>query len=272
MVHHPPGHGREPARLPVEREPIRPRDASERGRYVYLLDLDEELADLFEMRMRIAVRPVVTARMRQIPRGEFDLAPLFEWVKRGLGLLLVHGVVELDTRVGDRTASELLGAGDLLVAESDDHPLLPHQTQSVALTSTRIVGLDDSFVQRIKPWPQITHALIRREARRAMDLNVQRAATSHPRADVRVALLLWHLAQRWGKVQPDGILLPLPLTHRLIGRLVGAERPSVSHALSHLSSENLVERCEGGLLLRGTAEHHLACLIQHGGRRQEAGA
>ena len=30
----------------------------------------------------------------------------------------------------------------------------------------------------------------------------------------------------------DGILVPLPLTHRLIGQLVGAERPSVSHALA----------------------------------------
>ena len=156
--------------------------------------------------------------------------------------------------------------------EPDDDPLLPRETRSVALTSTRIAGLDEAFAARVKPWPQITQALIRREARRAADLNVQRAATSHPRADVRVALLLWHLAQRWGKVQPGGILLPLPLTHQLIGRLVGAERPSVSHALSSLSGAGLVERCEGGLLLRGTVDHHLACLVERGRRRQEAGA
>ena len=132
--------------------------------------------------------------------------------------------------------------------------------------------LDESFSERIKAWPQITRALVRREAKRCMDLNVQRAATYHPRADVRVALLLWHLAQRWGKVQRDGVLLPLPLTHRLIGKLVGAERPSVSHALSRLSRSRLVSRCEGGLMLHGTADHHIECLIEGGERRHEVGA
>ena len=90
--------------------------------------------------------------------------------------------------------------------------------------------------ERIRPWPQIVHALLRRAVRRTMELNVHRAATCHPRADARIALLLWHLAERWGIVEPDGILVPLPLTHRLIGQLVGAERPSVSHALARLSS------------------------------------
>src|SRR5689334_9798628 len=182
------------------------------------------------MRMRIAVRPVVTARVCDFRRGEFDLAPLFEEVRRGLGLLIVDGLVELDTRVGDRTASELLGTGDLLspLDQTEATPLLPRTVLCVGLTSTRLAVLDESFTERVKPWPQIARALIRREARRSMDLNVQRAATCHPRADVRVTLLLWHLAQRWGKVQREGVLLPLPLTHRLIGRLVGAERPSVS--------------------------------------------
>ena len=92
-----------------------------------------------------------------------------------------------------------------------------------------------------------------------MELNVHRAATCHPRADARIALLLWHLAERWGRVEPDGILVPLPLTHRLIGRLVGAERPSVSHALARLSDAGLVTREDRGLVLHGTAAHHIAC-------------
>jgi CRP-like cAMP-binding protein len=95
-----------------------------------------------------------------------------------------------------------------------------------------------------------------------MELNVHRAATCHPRADARIALLLWHLAERWGVVQPDGILVPLPLTHRLIGQLVGAERPSVSHALGRLASADLVTRKPNGLVLHGTAAHHFACLVE----------
>jgi CRP-like cAMP-binding protein len=105
-----------------------------------------------------------------------------------------------------------------------------------------------------------------------MDLNVQRAATCHPRADVRVDLLFWHLAERWGRVEPDGILLPLPLTHRLIGKLVGVERPSVSHALARLARSGLVSRGERGLTLHGTADHHLACLIEGTERGHEVSA
>jgi CRP-like cAMP-binding protein len=140
------------------------------------------------------------------------------------------------------------------------------------LTSTRLAVLDEAFTERVKAWPQITRALVRRETRRSMDLNVQRAATFHPRAEVRVALLLWHLAERWGKARPEGTLLPLPLTHRLIGRLVGAERPSVSHALSRLSRSQLVSRGEEGLLLHGSAGHHIACLVEGADRQHEAEA
>ncbi len=79
---------------------------------------------------------------------------------------------------------------------------------------------------------------------------------------MRIALLLWHLAERWGIVELDGILVPLPLTHRLIGQLVGAERPSVSHALGRLTSAGLVTRKASGMVLHGTPEHHTACLIE----------
>lgn len=242
---------------------------------MYLLDVDEDLAAEFEMMIRIAVRPVMTARVRDFPRGEFDIGPLFEEVRQGPGLLVVHGLLELDTSVGDRTVSELLGPGDLLAASAqpEDDQLLPRATLCGALSSTRLAILDEIFGERVKAWPQVTRSLLRREARRAADLNVQRAATSHPRADVRVALLFWHLAQRWGKVRPHGVLLPLPLTHRLIGRLVSAERPSVSHALSRLSRARLVTRNEEGLMLHGSAEHHIACLIEGGSEeRHEVGA
>ena len=53
-------------------------------------------------------------------------------------------------------------------------------------------------------------------------------------------LLLWHLAGRWGRVQPSGLRLLLPLTHRMLGQLVGAERPSISHALARLSHAEIV--------------------------------
>jgi CRP/FNR family transcriptional regulator, cyclic AMP receptor protein len=266
----PPG----PFPLPVRGErgarldPARSRPS----RYCYLFDVDEELAGDLDLRMRLVARPLATARVEDISAGEFDLIPLLAQLRGGLGLLLVDGVVALDVQVGDRTASELVGAGDLLApwTSAADVVLLASETFSRALVRTRVAVLDEAFAERIRPWPQILHALLRRAVRHTMELTVHRAATCHPRADARIALLLWHLAERWGIVVADGILVPLPLTHRLIGQLVGAERPSVSHALARLASAGLVTREPNGLVLHGTAAHHIACLVDRDERSERA--
>ena len=80
---------------------------------------------------------------------------------------------------------------------------------------------------------------------------------------MRITLLLWHLAGRWGRVEPGGIRLALPLTHRLLGRLVGAERPSVCQA-------GLVRSREGALHLQGTADERLATLAHRPSARRES--
>ena len=200
----PPG----PFPLPVRGEPGARRDPDRRrpGRYCYLFDVDEELAGDLDLRMRLVARPMATARVEEISAGEFDLIPLLAQMRGGLGLLLVEGIVALDVQVGDRTASELVGAGDLLApwTSAADVVLLTSETFTRALVRTRVAVLDAAFAERIRPWPQILHALLRRAVRRTMELNVHRAATCHPRADARIALLLWHLAERWGLVVADG--------------------------------------------------------------------
>ena len=67
-----------------------------------------------------------------------------------------------------------------------------------------------------------------------------------PRVHERVLALLSHLATRWGRVTPDGVALLLPVTHEVLGRLVGAQRPTVSLALTELRNDGLVVRLPGG--------------------------
>jgi DNA-binding IclR family transcriptional regulator len=55
-------------------------------------------------------------------------------------------------------------------------------------------------------------------------------------------VLLWHLADRFGKVTPEGTHVPLPLSHSDLAELVGAARPSVSVALKQLAEDGLVWR------------------------------
>ena len=255
----------------VQRGPLRwPRhpqlagDAPESfALYTYLLDADGELAEEFDVRSRIAARQLATARVLQLGVGACELAPWFDVAGQGFGLLILDGLIALEIRVGGRTATELVGPGDLL------QPLGPATDQLVmrscgwrALRPTKLAVLDGDFADRVRAFPQITRILARRACRRPLELDVLRAITSQPRLEVRLVLLLWHLAARWGRVEPAGVRLSLPLTHRLLGQLVAAERPSISHALKRLAQAGLVTGATDDLHLRGSLENQIQVLTE----------
>lgn len=66
------------------------------------------------------------------------------------------------------------------------------------------------------------------------------AIVGQARVDVRLHMLLWHLAERWGQPQEDGILVPLHLTHAVLAELVAARRPTVSSAMSLLADQGVI--------------------------------
>ena len=252
------------------RWPSRPSPPDRPGTYRYLLDLDDELADAFDVRMRLVARPAATAMTFDVDSGEIDLGDWLVAATPGPGVLLIDGVLAVNVRVGDRVAAELLGTGDLIEppAPGGDE-LLACVVGWRALAPARFALLDGAFAERVQPWPQVMASLLRRVERRTRDLNVQRAIASQPRLEVRLALLLWHLAARWGRVEPGGIRLPLPLTHQLLGRLVGAERPSVSHALARLARAGLVTGRGDEWHLHGSLEEQLGSMGEPAGGRVE---
>ncbi|MBV9816964.1 MAG: Crp/Fnr family transcriptional regulator [Solirubrobacterales bacterium] len=247
------------AAAPRER---RPRSVAYRS----LLDLDLDLAESLDRRMRPAARAAATALTFEAEAGDVALGDRLAACAPGPGVLVLDGVLALNVRVGDRIAAELLGPGDLVepgATEGDD--LLAVATEWRGLQATRYAMLDGDFAQRVLAWPQLTQALLRRGQRRARNLNIQRAIACQPRLEVRLALLLWHLAARWGRVEPSGIRLALPLTHQLLGRLIGAERPSVSHALGRLARAGMVTGHGDEWHLHG-AQDQLAGILDPAGR------
>lgn len=217
--------------------------------------------------MRFSARQHATARLLDADVGECDLSSWFAVVGHGPGLLLLDGLLAVDTRVADRTITELVGAGDLLQppgGHEDD--LVEREVLWRALSPTRLALLDGEFADRVRSWPQIQHSLLRRAERRSDDLDVMRAISSQPRLEVRLVLLLWHLAARWGRVEPSGFRLELPLTHRLLGQLIAAERPSISHALRRLCEAGIVTGTAGDWHLHGSVETHLESLIERTAR------
>ncbi len=252
-------------------EPRRdPRDPTTSSSYRYLLDLDDDLAQAFDLRMRIVARQIATVRVVELPAGA-DNASGWLGDTSGFGALVIDGVLAIDTCVGDRITSELVGGGDLLQQwEPGLDDLLERSCEWRALLPSRLAMLDDDFAERVRPWPQIGQALLRRSARRSGDLNLLRAIACNPRLEGRLTVLLGHLAARWGRVEPGGIRVPLPLTHRLLGRLVGAERPSVSHALARLSHTGLLTGHADEWHLHGTLEEHLSALSERADDRESA--
>jgi CRP/FNR family transcriptional regulator, cyclic AMP receptor protein len=236
-----------------------------------LLDIDTELADELDARTLPAARAAAIAVTFRTEPGRL---PLTKWLSRatpGPGVLVLDGVLVVDVMVGDRVAAELVGTGDLVQPTSRTFAeLLSCGIACRALTPSRVALLDGDFAKRVRFWPQIYHVLLCRAARRAASLNVQRAIAAQPRLEVRLALMLWHLAARWGKVEPGGISLPMPLTHQLMGRLVGAERPSVSHALARLSHARLVTGHGDEWHLHGKLQDHLELMSRPARDRNSA--
>ena len=99
-----------------------------------------------------------------------------------------------------------------------------------------------STASSVVSWP----LLLERCAARARRLAVLQTISQLNRVDRRVLTVLWHLAERWGRVTPNGVVLPLALSHRMLGQLVGARRPTVSTALAELVRSGEVARGECG--------------------------
>jgi hypothetical protein len=175
------------------------------------------------------------------------------------GLLIVDGMIAREIAVAGATAAELLGAGDVLQPQPvTGDELVPSASGWTVLENARIAVLDDHLVPLAQRWPAITACLLGRQGRRVDRLAVLQAISHLNRVDTRVLTTLWLLADRWGRVTPDGIVLPLRLTHRTLARLVGARRPSVTSAITELGRRGLVaRRTDGSWSLHGPPPEEL---------------
>jgi len=67
----------------------------------------------------------------------------------------------------------------------------------------------------------------------------------------RLVATLDMLAERWGVMTPDGIVLPDFLTHSVLAPIVGARRPSVTTSLKRLAEAGTVRRRADGRWVLG---------------------
>lgn len=216
-----------------------------RGQTVALLNADPDLAEgLGDEQLEVARRQAVAAVI-ELDTSGWDPNKIGKAGKEGwLGLFVVDGLMIRRVTVGRRSACELFGQGDLIRPWDTDGEYAP-LTIAVSwqvLKPTRLAVLDNAFAVRIAPWPSITSRIVGRVAQRARYLALTQAVTHLPRVYARLLILFWLLAERWGRVGPDGVRVTLPLTHEVLAMLVGAHRPPVTIALQRLSRAGLLVR------------------------------
>jgi CRP/FNR family cyclic AMP-dependent transcriptional regulator len=110
-----------------------------------------------------------------------------------------------------------------------------------------VAVLGPQFVRRAGRWPEVLSRLTGRTVSRAKALALHDAITNLKHVETRLLVQFWHLAERFGRVGPTGISIKLPLTHEMLGKLVGATRPSVTTALGRLSARGLLVRENGAM-------------------------
>lgn len=161
-----------------------------------------------------------------------------------LGMLVLDGFIVREVEVEGLRCCELLGPGDVLRPWDEDEAgaTIACRTAWRLLEHTRLALLDHDFGRRAARHPDVTAELMHRTLRRSRSQSVLLAVTQARRADVRLRALFWHLADRWGHVTPDGVVLPLRLTHTVIAQLTGLRRPSVSLSLAELERSGEIVR------------------------------
>jgi CRP/FNR family transcriptional regulator, cyclic AMP receptor protein len=224
------------------------------GPRAVVLDEDSELADLVPPPLLQNARQASVAAAVEIEAGRWDARQDADRAREGFGLLALDGVLVRRVGYGGRFGAELLAAGDLLRPwQYDGDESLGFETTWRVLSGTRLAVLDAGWTERMARYPSIGPALAGRALDRSRRLAAMMAIAQQPRLDERLWMLFWELADRHGRVCPDGVHLELPLTHEVLSHLVAARRPSVSGALTKLAEQGRLRRDGSHWVLSGAS-------------------
>jgi CRP/FNR family cyclic AMP-dependent transcriptional regulator len=206
-----------------------------------LLAEDPELAEYLEGERRsAAIRECVTEVLVVRP-GAWS-PPGLDGPARGIGLLVLDGLIVRHVGLAGRFGAELIGAGDVVCpwqwAEGDS--TLPRAARWRVLQNTRLAVLDSDLTLRLGRYPEVFASLFTRALQRSRHVAVNMAIVQQPRIDVRLQMLFWELADRFGRVRQDGVHIPIALTHATLADLVAARRPTVTKALGELAERSAI--------------------------------
>jgi CRP-like cAMP-binding protein len=209
---------------------------------IALFEADPELLRHVVPEEAERARRALSVPLVVLPTGPFDPAHLFEQGSHTFAALVTSGLLTHEISFGGQPTLLLMGPGDLLHPTDLDSGMLPAEQGWAASGSARLALLDDRFLAAVRNWPRILTGLVERAAERHDYTLMQLAISQQPRVEDRLVALFRHLAERWGRVTPEGIVITLSLTHEALGRIIGARRPTVTLALKALAEDGQLRR------------------------------
>lgn len=126
-------------------------------------------------------------------------------------------------------------------------PQHPATARTLAPTTTLSFS-NEAYQQFITAHPPVALKLIRMLGARLhsmMDLQI----LAGERVERRMAHILVKLADRAGRTEPNGILIPLPLSRQDLADMAGTTLETAIRTMSRFRSQGLVETKSGGYLL-----------------------
>jgi CRP/FNR family transcriptional regulator, cyclic AMP receptor protein len=219
---------------------------------VSLLDVEPALGAHLDPEQFQEARSASMVSVVGVPRGNWRSHGSSEV---GGGFMVIRGLLTRRLGIGDRRGAELLGRGDVIYPACPPDERMVVSTTSWRVEKTALLAvLDERFHGATAPWPRLVVALHERSAARSHSLLVRLAIAEHPQIVRRVHLMLWHLADRWGRPEDDGTFLPLKISRATLGDLVCSTRESVSRSLAELERRGDVQVRGNGYFLRFPAQ------------------
>ena len=211
---------------------------------VSLLDEDDELRDAVPEEDRPKARRATAVRVVELGTGPVDES-LTE--RAPLGTMVLSGAVMREVHLGRHCLPELLGPGQTVEPPDATVVTTPRTSEGlVVLEPARLGLLPTSLLLAQARWPSLAVVLRRRQQRRHHRLALYGLICQLPRVEDRLLSLFWHLAEDWGTVTADGVVLPFSFTHETLGAWTGTRRPTVTLGLGVLREEGLVDRTDDG--------------------------
>ena len=183
--------------------------------------------------------------------GRWDVERAAEdGVESPFAALVVDGLMTRECLLAGTLNVEIVGPGDVVDAWSAKLTMMPLEVRWTALTTLTVAVLERHFLAAVRRWPILALRLFERAAEQNARASTHAAINAIRNVEQRILAMLWHLASLYGKVRPDGVLVPMRLSHEAIGRMIGARRPTVTLAMKALTDQRLLTtEGVGGFLL-----------------------